>query len=307
MDSAGEMAAFVETAERASFSAAARALKLTPSALSKLVARLEARLGVRLLQRTTRRVTLTPEGDVFFRRAQRIVADIRDAENETASFRQRPRGLLRINVGNSFGIQQLAPALPEFLARHPELKVEMSLIDAHVDLVAVGADLAVRVGPLGDDRMIARKICDAHRIVCAAPSYLAERGRPLLPGDLLAHDCIVMAGMPALARWPFRSGSIVVSGPVTSDSASGVLELGVRGLGFVRLADFAVANFVRDGRLVPVLEEHNVAESLPISVLYPPGRHRTPKIAAFVDFMMRRFAHRPWRLDAAPKPPRQAR
>jgi DNA-binding transcriptional LysR family regulator len=155
--------------------------------------------------------------------------------------------------------------------------------------------------------MIARRICDAHRIVCAAPSYLAERGRPQQPTDLLAHDCIVMAGMPSLARWPFRGGSIVVSGPATSDSASGVLELGVRGLGLVRLADFAVANFVRDGRLVPVLESHNIVESVPISVLYPPGRHRAPKIAAFVDFVMRRFAHRPWRLDAAPKPPRPAR
>jgi DNA-binding transcriptional LysR family regulator len=298
MDSAGEMAAFVETARRASFSAAARALKLTPSALSKLVARLEARLGVRLMQRTTRRVSLTPEGEVFFRRAQRIVDDIRDAESEAAAFRQRPRGLLRVNVGNSFGIHQLIPALPEFLARYPDLKVEIALADMHVDLIAVGADLAVRIGPLGDDRLIARKISDAHRIICAAPSYIAKRGRPQRPQDILAHDCIVMSGMPALSNWPFRDGTIAVSGSATSDSASGVLELGVRGLGLVRLADFAVANYVREGRLVPVLEDYNLVEDLPISAMYPTGRHRVPKTAAFVDFLVRRFAHRPWRLDA---------
>jgi DNA-binding transcriptional LysR family regulator len=299
MDSAGEMAAFVETAQRASFSAAARALNLTPSALSKLVSRLEARLGVRLMQRTTRRVTLTPEGDAFFKRARRIVEDIREAESEAASFRERPRGLLRVNVGNSFGIHQLIPALPEFLARHPDLKVELSFADRHVDLVEIGCDLAVRIGPLGDDRLIARRICEARRLICTAPSYIARRGVPRRPEDLARHDCVVMAGMPALARWPFRDGTIAVAGGVTSDSANGVLELGVRGIGIVRLADFVVANYIRDGRLVPVLTEHDAIEAVPIAVVYPPARHRAPKVAAFVEFMTRRFAHAPWRVDGA--------
>lgn len=297
MDSAGEMAAFVEAAKRASFSDAARALKLTPSALSKLVSRLEARLGVRLMQRTTRRVTLTPEGEAFFGRAQRILDDIREAENEAASFRERPRGLLRVNVGNAFGIHQLVPALPAFLKQHPDMKIELAFADAHVDLIASGADMAVRIGPVGDDRLVARPISEGRRMICAAPSYLARRGMPKRPEDLRQHDCIAMAGMASLNRWPFRGGSVAVAGPVASDSASGVRELGLCGLGLLRLSDFAIAGDVRDGRLVPVLEDFHTSESVPISAIYPVGRHRAPKTAAFVAFLQQRFGHRPWRLD----------
>jgi DNA-binding transcriptional LysR family regulator len=297
VDSAGEMAAFVEAAKRASFSDAARALKLTPSALSKLVSRLETRLGVRLMQRTTRRVTLTPEGDAFFRRAERILGDIREAENEAASFRERPRGLLRVNVGNSFGIHQLAPALPAFLARYPDIKIELAFADAHIDLIASGADLAVRIGPVRDDRLIVRQIAEGHRMICASPAYLARRGMPKRPDDLRHHDCIALAGMASLNRWPFRDGAIAVSGPVASDSASGVHELGLCGLGLIRLSDFALAGDVRDGRLVPVLEDWHASESVPISAIYPVGRHRVPKTAAFVAFLQQRFGHRPWRLD----------
>jgi DNA-binding transcriptional LysR family regulator len=297
MDRTGEMSAFVETVERASFSAAAGALKLTPSALSKLVARLEARLGVTLMKRTTRRLSLTPEGEAYFARARLILEDIRSAEAEVAGFRERPRGLLRINSGNAFAIHQLVPALPEFMQRHPDLKIELSLDDRRVDLIESGADLAVRIGSVGDDRLVSRKICDLKRMICAAPAYLARRGIPRRPEDLARHDCITMAGMPDLARWPFRGGAVVVNGPVTADSASAVLELGLRGVGLVRFADFVFSDYIRDGRLVPVLVEHHKVETVPIAVVYPQSRHRVPKTAAFVDFMMRRFAHAPWRID----------
>jgi DNA-binding transcriptional LysR family regulator len=297
MDRAGEMAAFVEAVERASFSAAARALKLTPSALSKLVARLEARLGVSLMRRTTRKLSLTPEGEAYFHRARRILEDIKGAEAEVAGFRERPRGLLKINTGNAFGIHQLVPALPDFLQRYPDLKVELSLVDQRVDLVAAGSDLAVRTGGVFDDQLVARKVCDLRRMICATPGYLARHGIPRRPEDLARHACVTMAGMPHLSRWPFRSGTVTVSGPATSDSATAVLELGLRGLGLIRLGDFVLARYVREGALVPVLVEHHKVEPVPIHVVYPQSRHRVPKTAAFVEFMLRRFAHAPWRID----------
>jgi DNA-binding transcriptional LysR family regulator len=296
MDATDDMSAFVSAVERGGFSAAARALKVTPSALSKAIARLETRLGVRLLRRTTRSLALTPEGDAYYARARRIVADIREAENEVAGFRARPKGLLKINTGNAFGYRQLMPALPEFLARYPDLKVELSFADRRVDLIESGEDAAVRTGDVMDDRLVARKIADAHRIVCASPAYLTRRGMPKRPDDLRQHDCVLMANMPQLSRWPFRTGSVQVSGPVEVDSANAVLEMGLAGVGLIRLGDFAVADHVREGALVPVLTELHAPGSFPICVVYPPARHKVPKTAAFVEFMKARFGHAPWRI-----------
>jgi DNA-binding transcriptional LysR family regulator len=296
MDATGDMSAFVNAVERGGFSAAARAMKVTPSALSKAIAKLEARLGVRLLRRTTRSLALTPEGEAFYARARRIVADIREAENEVAGFRDRPRGLLKINTGNSFGYRQLMPALPEFLARHPDLKVELSFADKRVDLIDSGEDVAVRTGEVADDRLVARKIADAYRMICASPAYLARRGTPKRPEDLRGHDCVLMAGMPHLARWPFRSGIVEVSGPVRADSANAVLDLALAGMGLIRFSDFALADHVRAGDLTPVLVDAHVRESVPVWAVYPPARHKVPKTAAFVEFMRARFGHAPWRI-----------
>ncbi len=297
MDRSNEMAAFVEIADRASFSAAAKVLRLTPSALSKLVARLEERLGVALFKRTTRRISLTPEGDAYLRRARRIVEDIEIAEREIAGYRERPRGLLRVNCGHAFALHQLVPTLPDFLQSHPDLRIELSLDDRRVNLTEIGADLAIRIGAVDDDRLVVRQICLLHRMLCAAPAYLARRGTPKTPADLAHHDCITMAGFPGLSRWPFRDGPIEVRGPATADSANAVLEMGLRGMGIVRFSDFVFADHIREGRLVPVLAEHHLPDPVPVSVVYPPSRHRTPKIAAFVRFMIRRFGHTPWRVD----------
>lgn len=297
MNRSDEMAAFVEIADRMSFSAAAQSLRLTPSALSKLVARLEERLGVSLIKRTTRRLSLTPEGEAYLRRARRIVEDIEIAEREVAGFRERPRGLLRVNCGHAFAIHQLIPALPEFSQNHPDLKIELSLDDQRANLAETGADLAVRIGAVGDDKLVARQVCLLHRMICAAPAYLARRGVPKVPADLLGHDCITMAGMPALARWPFKSGEVEVKGAVAADSANAVLEMGLRGMGIVRFSDFVFADYVRDGRLVVLLADEHLASPVPVSVVFSAARHRVPKIAAFVRFMMRRFAHAPWRIE----------
>ena len=297
-----DMMAFVRAVELGGFSVAAREMGLTPSAISKLVTRLEDRLGVRLLNRTTRRLALTPEGEAYFHRSQRILSDIDEAENEVARFRAQPKGLLRINVGTAFGMHQLAPALPDFLARHPEMQVELTLTDRVVDLIEEGADLGIRLGTLVDSSLVARRICEVERVVCAAPSYLARHGTPRKAEDLLAHNCLSMTHAPALRRWPFaaRDGvkHVEVSGNASASSAEALLQLAILGLGVIRLSDVIVGEALRDGRLVALLEDIHHREPVPLHAVYPQGRHRSPRVAAMVDFLVERFASAPWRVPA---------
>ena len=304
MSGPAEMGAFVRAVELGGFSMAARELGLTPSAISKLVTRLEDRLGVRLLNRTTRRLALTPEGEAYFHRAQRILGDIAEAENEVARFRAQPKGLLRINVGTAFGMPQLVPALPDFLARHPEMRVELTITDRVVDLIDEGADLGIRLGTLVDSTLIARRICEVERVVCAAPAYLEKHGTPRDPDDLLRHNCLSMTYAPTLRRWPFatREGvrHVEVSGNATASSADALLQLALLGLGVIRLSDVIVGAAVAEGRLVPLLARQHHSEPLPLHAVYPQGRHRSPRVAAMVDFLVERFAAAPWRARAAP-------
>ncbi len=294
-----DMAAFVRSVELGGFSVAARDLGLTPSAVSKLVTRLEDRLGVRLLNRTTRRLALTPEGEAYFHRSQRILADIAEAENEAARFRAQPRGLLRVNVGTAFGMHQLAPALPEFLARHPEVQVELTITDRVVDLIEEGADLGIRLGALVDSSLVARRICEVERVVCAAPAYLRRHGTPKKADDLLAHNCLSMAYAPNLRRWPFEGKGgvrhVEVSGNASSSSADALLQLALLGVGVIRLSDVIVGRSVSEGKLVPLLEDIHHREPLPLHAVYPHGRHRSPRVAAMVDFLVERFSAAPWR------------
>ena len=294
-----DMVAFVRSVERGGFSSAARDLGLTPSAVSKLVTRLEDRLGVRLLNRTTRRLALTAEGESFFQRSQRILADIAEAEEEVGRSRAQPRGLLRVNVGTAVGMHQLAPALPDFLARHPEIQVELTITDRVVDLIEEGADLGLRLGFLADSSLVARRICEVERVVCASPEYLKRHGTPKKPADLRAHNCLNMANAPALRRWPFegRDGveHVEVSGNVSATSADALLALAARGLGLIRLSDVMVGQAIREGRLVPLLEDVHHREALPLHAVYPQGRHRSPRVAAMIEFLVERFGDAPWR------------
>ncbi|QJR15837.1 HTH-type transcriptional regulator DmlR [Usitatibacter palustris] len=296
------MTAFVRAVEVGGFSPAARELGLTPSAVSKLVTRLENRLGVRLLNRTTRSLALTPEGEAFLHRSQRILADIAEAEDEVARFRALPRGLLRVNVGFSFGLHQLAPALPEFLARHPDVQVELTMSDRVVDLIEDGADLGIRTGTLGDSSLIARHICDLERVICASPAYLKKHGTPKKPDDLLEHDCLRLAPFPALWRWPFDSPEgvrhVEVRGRVTATDAETLMRLAIAGAGIARMIDVVAGEAVREGKLVPILRDSHHVEAVPLSVVYPQGRHRSPKVAAMVEFLVERFGSAPWRAAA---------
>ena len=309
MDTPGEMKAFVRAVELGGFSAAGRDLDLTPSALSKLTTRLEDRLGVRLMNRTTRKLALTAEGEVYFASAKRILGEIEDAELEITRFSAHPKGLLRVNVGAAFGLHQLAPALPKFLDQYPGIALDITVTDRLVDLVEEGADVAIRNGVLRDSSLVAKKICDLHRVICASPAYLKKHGTPAKAADLLHHNCISISGAPQLRRWPFdvdgrgRTDNVEyidVKGNVSANNAETLLQLAATGVGIIRLTDVIVGDGIRAGWLVPVLTHCHHVEPLPLSAVYPHGRHKSPRVAAFVGFLVETFADAPWRRGVAP-------
>lgn len=299
MDRAAEMTAFVRAVETGSFSAAARHLALTPSALSKLVTRLEDRLGTRLLQRTTRRLQLTPEGEAFFNRVRPILSAMDEAEAEVSAAGASPRGRLRLHCGSAFGMHQLAPAMPRFLARYPEIELDITINDQPPTLGEDNIDLAIRIGVLDESSMVARRICNLERVICAAPSYLERCGTPRTPDDLQQHNCLWITSLPALRRWPFDTDDgirvVHISGNVVANNAETVLQLAVAGVGITRLTDVMVGEALRRGDLVPILADWHHVEPVPLFATYPSGRHLSPKVRAMVDFLVEEFGRAPWR------------
>jgi DNA-binding transcriptional LysR family regulator len=295
----GEMEAFVRSVELGGFSAAARELKLTPSALSKLVTRLESTLKVRLLNRTTRKLLPTAEGELFLARCRRILAEMEDAENELGSSRERPRGRLSMNVGVGFGMHQLVPALPRFIERYPEVQIDLAVEDRNIDMVQENIDIAVRAGLPGDSSMVARKICEVERVICAAPDYLERFGEPLVPEDLVRHKCIALSGGPSFTQWKFDTPAgvqvVEVAAALSANNAECVRRMAVMGLGIIRANEFIVSEDLRNGTLVRVLAPYHRAEATPMMALYPHMRHRLPRVAAMLDFLSESFAHAPWR------------
>lgn len=300
IDHVSEMAAFVRVVEANGFSAAAPVLGLTPSAVSKLITRLEARLGVRLLQRTTRALNLTQEGEVFYAAARRIVADIETLENQLAGQSGTPSGTLRVTTSLAFATHQLAPVLSEFLARHPLVQLELLPTDRVVDMVEEGIDVAVRIGRLADTSFMARKIGEDKRLICAAPSYLARHGTPRRPEDLPRHTCIVSRDQAHLNRWSFkvdgRPVEIDVRGRVAVTEGEAQMQLGLQGIGIVRLTRLTVAQAIRDGTLVPLLGDFSADEPVAIHAVYPHRRHLAPKVPAFVNFLIEKFTPPPWEI-----------
>jgi DNA-binding transcriptional LysR family regulator len=296
-----DMTAFVRVVEANGFSAAAAALGLTPSAVSKLVTRLEARLGVRLLQRTTRALRLTEEGEAFYASARRIVGEIETLESAIGARRDTPHGLLRVTVSLAFATHQLAPVTAEFLARYPAVQLELLPSDRVVDIVAEGIDVALRIGRLADTSFMARKIGEDKRLICAAPAYLARHGTPARPEELPRHSCIGGGRERAhLNRWPFRIDGrlheIEVTGPCSVSDGEMQFRLALEGVGIVRLTRLTVAQAVRSGELVPLLEPFSADEPVPIHAVYPNRRHLAPRVAAFVDYLIEKFTPPPWEI-----------
>lgn len=300
IDHAGEMAAFVRVVEARGFSAAAPALGLTPSAVSKLVTRLETRLGVRLLQRTTRALHLTAEGEQFFDSARRIVGEIEQLENRLTEGRGTPHGLLRVTTSLAFATHQLAPVVSEFLARYPRIQLELLPTDRVIDMIEEGVDIAVRIGRLGDTSFMARKIGEDKRLICASPAYLARYGTPRTPQELVRHQCIVSRELTHLNRWAFKAGTevteIEVAGPLAVSEGEAQLQMALQGVGIVRLTRLTVAQAIREGKLISLLEAQSADSGVPIHAVYPHRRHLPSKVPAFVDFLIEKFTPPPWEI-----------
>ena len=302
------MLAFVRSVECNGFTPAARDLGVTPSAVSKLVTRLERKLGVRLLQRSTRRLVLTAEGEIYFERVQRIVGEIADLESDVMRFAEQPRGRVRISVGTAFATYALVPALPEFVARYPEITLDLVISEYAIDLVEAGIDLGIRVGPLGDVNLAARRIGELERVITASPDYLAKHDLPRKPEDLARHNCLTLTGIAGQSEWPFRGPSGVrmlpVKGSITVNNAETLYELALQGLGVIRLSDLIVGPAIRNGKLVPILVDSHQPEPLPVHAVYAAGRRRPPKVDAVIQFLAEKFSSAPWR--TAPSAPLHA-
>lgn len=286
----GEMEVFVRVVEQGGFSAAARRSRLTPSAVSKLVARLERRLGVRLLNRSTRRLQLTPEGAAFYARAVRILDEIAAAEQEAAAG-AAPRGRLRVNTSVHFGMAYLLPLLPVFLERHPEMSVDVALTDTVVDLMEERADVAIRVGPMRDSGLVARKLGESRNIVVAAPAYIARHGLPRSPQDLERHNRLRFCFTRMVEGWPFRDGTggivtVPPDGNALVSDGEAIKALALSGLGLVRVSEFQVRAEVAQGLLVPVLEDLNPGDLSEVHAVYVGGAGPlSARVRAFVDFL----------------------
>ena len=306
-----EMAIFQRVAERGSFSGAADDVGLSPSAVAKLISRLEARLGVRLINRTTRRLALTAEGEIYLAHAREILAAIEAAESDVASARLSPRGHLRVHAFPVVAVHHLVPVLPDFLKRYPQITFDFLVTNRIVDILGENVDISLRMGALDDSALVARKIVDLRRIVCASPGYLARHGRPVRPADLAHHSCLTLSRNPGAATWPFRfNGELVqidVKGTVSADSADMLLGLAIEGAGILRISEHVVAEAIEKGQLEPLLQNVQDPEKYPLWGLLPPGRHQAPKVRAFLDFLIERLGSAPWRADSRPDHDRKRR
>jgi DNA-binding transcriptional LysR family regulator len=289
----GEMEVFAAVVERGGFSAAAKLFGMTPSAVSKLVTRLEARLGARLVNRSTRKLQLTAEGQAFHQRCVTILSDIAEAECEAAAGRA-PRGRVRVNANVAFGNQVLLPLVPAFLAEHPELSIDLVLTDQVVDLIEERADIAIRVapGPLRGNQLMARKIGESGVAVVASPDYLARHGEPRTPADLAKHNLIGFNFARSVEGWPFRVDGALISIAAVGNTQVGdgeiARQLAVAGVGLARLGRFHTQAEVAAGRLVTVLEDFNPGDIEVIHAVYlGQGGFVPARMRAFIDFLAR--------------------
>lgn len=287
---------FVAVMETGSFAKAAARLGVSAGQASKLVSRLEADLGVRLLNRTTRAVSPTEAGQAYFERIRLVIEEL-DALGESMKNRSGSvAGRIRLTAPLSFGNKQLAPALICFAQRYPEVSLDVSFSDRVVNLIDEGFDAAVRIGVQGDASLVVRKLCESRIVVAASADYLARRGRPERPEDLVAHDCIVDTNFRARNNWQFSIGgeSLAVSVPsrIYLSSADACIAAAATGLGITQVPSFVAGEHIKEARLVPLLTAFEVAP-LPVQVMYPPGRHLALKVRALVDFLAERFRGQP--------------
>ncbi len=298
MESLSDVAVFVQVVRDGSFTKAADRLELSRSVVSKYVTRLEERLGARLLNRTTRRLSLTEAGRVFYERSRRGLEEIEEAETEVSRLQGEARGLLRVNSPMSFGILHITPLLPEFLAENPEVSVDMNLDDRKVDVIEEGFDVSIRITDLPDSSLVARRLGPCRHAVVAAPAYLEKHGVPRTPDDLRDHNIIAYQYQESATDWHFLTEdkeqiTVPVSGSIQMNNSLALREALLGGIGITRTPTFVVGKDIAAGKLVSLLPSYQTLE-VSIYLVYPQRRHLSPKVRAFVDFVAARISSDPY-------------
>lgn len=297
MDNLADVAVFVRVVERGSFTLAADELELSRAVVSKYVSRLEERLGARLLNRTTRRLSLTEAGAALFEASRGALERIEEAEGAVAQLQSEPRGRLRVSAPMSFGILHLGTAMAEFARAYPRVTLDVRLDDRYVNLVEEGVDVAIRIGNLTDSSLVARKLTTTRAVACASPAYLAEHGEPETPEDLATHDCLLYSYLSTANVWRFtardgREIPVAVTGSFRINNGIVLAEAAAAGQGILMAPSFYVAPHLRDGRLKRILGDYRLRE-LGIHAVWPQRGHVAPKVRAFVEFLARRFGKKP--------------
>lgn len=294
MSSQDELRVFACVVDQLGFAPAAKTLGVTRSAICRRIDRLEKRLGVRLLNRTTRMVSLTDAGETFYQRSIGILADIAEAELVASEYAAEPQGTLKVTSPIMIGLHKLVPLLPEFLGRYQQIKVQLDLVDDAVDPALVDHDVAIRWDEQISSSLIITRLAESRQIICAAPSYLSRHGVPTTPHDLLHHNCIMMSRLGLTHNeWTFRFpeglSTIRVSGNFVVNGGHGNYEALIAGLGIGRVTDLRVQDDIKAGRLQPILREFDPSEATSIYAAYKGGRLVPPKIRSFVNYLRKRI------------------
>ena len=297
-DTLAEMSVFSRVVAAGSLSSAARELGLSPAVVSRRLAALEARLGVRLINRTTRSLHLTDEGTAYLETCSRILSEIEEADAAVAAGRGEPQGILRVALPASFGNQHVAPLIPGFAARHPKVKLVLSLSDRYVNVIEEGFDLAVRIAELEDSSLAARKLAPNRRVVCASPDYLRRHGTPRKPQELTQHNCLTTTSELTMT-WDYRHpdgapASVRVSGRYSCDNWEVLRDWALAGLGVALKSTWDVRRHLEDGSLVPLLPGYTFASDVAIWAVYPHRRHLSAKTRVFIDFLAESFGPEPY-------------
>ena len=297
MDQLRQMSIFARVAETGSFSAAARALGVSNSVISKYISGLEEKLGVTLIQRNTRHLALTDIGRGYLDRCQRILSDVEEADRAASNEHAEPQGMLRVNAALSFGLRHLGPVISQYAVARPEVTVDITLDDRPVDILEESYDLAIRVGDLEDSSLIARRFASVRRVCAASPAYLDRNGVPQHPRDLENHNCLTYARGGWSEPWHVEGGDgpvmMEATGNIFSNNGDLLLASAVEGAGIISMPDFIVWEAIKEGRLVRVLKDYTFPE-VGMYAIYPPTRHLSAKIRTFIDALVDHFSPEPY-------------